>query len=93
VNLGPGGTAAIVRSLLLIGLLLVGALLVATHGLRGLAVVLGLLVIWSVTQTRLWQSVEGVLVRLTGSRTRAAVLVLGTVLAIAVAVNLYEYLR
>jgi hypothetical protein len=77
----------------LLAALAIGVALVATHGLRGLAVVAVLLLLVSAPRTRAWIIAEGFLVRLTGSRRRAAVLVMSTVIVILLAFEVYSLVR
>lgn len=67
-----------------------GAALVAAHGLRGLVVLAVVLVLASAPRTRVWQAAERALVRLTGSRKRAAILVLSLTILVLLAIDLYS---
>lgn len=80
--------SVVIRLVLLVLALIVCGWIIAAHGVRGvvLLVIIGLLV--SVPQTRGWKYAERWLVKLTGSRQRAAALVLGIVILILAAVNL-----
>jgi hypothetical protein len=76
--------------LLLLGALVIGGALVAAHGVRGVAVLILLLMLASAPRTRTWSATERTLVRLTGSRRRAAVLVMSTVIVVVLAVDVYS---
>jgi hypothetical protein len=77
----------------LLGALIVGVALVATHGIRGVAILVVLLLLVSAPRTRAWGLVERALVRLTGSRKRAAILVMALVIVVVLAVDLYSLLH
>ncbi|HEX6510619.1 MAG TPA: hypothetical protein VF221_23570 [Chloroflexota bacterium] len=62
----------------------------ASHGIRGLAIVVVFLVLSSAPRTRVWQIIERRLVHLTGSRKRAAILVMSVVIVVVLAVDVYE---
>lgn len=87
------GRAALIRFLLLLGALIIGVALVAAHGIRGVAVLAVLLLVVSARRTRGWIVAESALVRLTGSRRRAAILVMATVIVALVAVDAYSLLH
>jgi uncharacterized membrane protein len=87
------GGAPLIRFFLLLAALIVGVGLVAVHGLRGLVVVAILLLVASAPRTRAWNVAERFLVRLTGSRRRAAVLVMSTVIIILLAFEVYSLLH
>lgn len=80
---------ATIRLLLLFGVLLVSAALVLTHGTRGFLFLIALALLATLPQTRAWKVSERWLVRLTGSRKRAAALVLVVLIAGLAIVNLY----
>ena len=84
---------ALIRFGLLFGFLVLAAYMIIAHGVRGLLVVAAVVLIWSATQTRAWQVSERWLVQLTGSRTRALVLVVGITIVAMVAVNLLQIVR
>jgi hypothetical protein len=90
VRSGFEGSPPLIRLLLLLGALVVGGALVATHGIRGVAVLVVLLLLMSAPRTRIWSVAERELVRLTGSRRRAAVLVMSTVIVVVLAVDVYS---
>ena len=69
---------------------MVGVALIAAHGLRGIAVLVVLMLAVSVPRTRAWYIAEGALVRLTGSRKRAAILVLSTIIVAFLAIDAYS---
>jgi hypothetical protein len=83
----------VIRFLLLLAALGLGVSLVAAHGVRGLLIAVVLLVAVSAPRTRTWRTVEYYLVRLTGSRRRAAVLALSVVLVLMVSVDIYEFVH
>jgi hypothetical protein len=76
--------------LLLLGALVIGGALVAAHGIRGIAVLVVLLLLVSAPRTRTWSVTERALVRLTGSRKRAAIVVMSTVIVVVLAVDVYS---
>jgi hypothetical protein len=82
----------LLRFILLLTALSVAAVLIAVHGVRAIAAIVVLLLAVSVPKTRVWRAVERRLVRIAGSRRRAAVLVALLVIGIAVAVNVYEFI-
>lgn len=84
---------ALLRIGMLLVILMLAAWLTAAHGLRGLAVVLVVAVLTVVPRTRAWRMGERVLVRLTGSRRRAAALVMAVLVCGLIAVNLYDLVR
>lgn len=86
-------TQRLIRSLLLFGVLVLCTALIAAHGLRGIAVVVGVAVLASAVQTRAFRTTERALVRLTGSRQRAAMAVMGLVIVVVVAVSVIEAIR
>jgi hypothetical protein len=87
------GRALLIRVLLLLGALIVGVALVATHGIRGVAVLVVLLLLMSARRSRPWIMVERVLVQLTGSRRRAAILAMTVVIVVVLAVDVHSLLR
>lgn len=86
-------TQRLIRGLLLVGVLVLCTALIAAHGLRGIAVVVGVAVLASAVQTRAFRTTERALVRLTGSRQRAAMAVMGLVIVVVVAVSVIEAIR
>lgn len=78
---------------MLLGATVVGAALVVAHGARGVAALAVLILVVSVPRTRAWSMAEGALVRLTGSRKRAAILVLSTIIVAVLAVDAYSLLH
>ncbi len=86
-------TQRLIRGLLLVGVLVLCTALIAAHGLRGIAVVVGVAVLASTVQTRAFRTTERALVRLTGSRQRAAMAVMGLVIVVVVAVTVIEAIR
>jgi hypothetical protein len=81
---------ALVRFGLLLLVLSVCVAVIAIHGARGIAFVVVLMAIFTVPQTRAWTIAERGLVRLTGSRRRAAALVLAVTVGSLIAINIYE---
>lgn len=77
--------------LLLVALLVCGAI-IAAHGVRGVVLVIAIMAVATLPQTRIWQVTERSLVRLTGTRRRAAVLVMAIVIGVTIAVNVYQFL-
>jgi len=98
---GHGGPAynesntyrAMFRFLLLLAILAVSVLLIAAHGVRGLAIALVLIIAVGAMQSRAWQTIERPLVRLTGSRMSAAALILGVIIVVSVAIDVYTLIR
>lgn len=81
---------AFIRFGLLLAALLVCIAIIAAHGVRGVVIVIVIMLIATVPQTRLWKVGERYLVRLTGSRRRAAVAIFALIIAIMVAINIYQ---
>jgi hypothetical protein len=80
----------LIRFGLLIMVLLVSTVIIATHGVRGVAFVVVLMAVLTVPQTRAWAIGERWMVRLTGSRRRAAALILAIIVGALIAINIYE---
>jgi hypothetical protein len=80
---------ALIRFVLFFGVIVLGLFLIVAHGLRGLVALVVMVLLVTAPQTRAWQVVERFLVRITGSRRRAAVLVLGTIIVIALGFEIY----
>ena len=70
--------------------LVIGAALVVAHGIRGVAALVVLLLLVSAPRTRTWNITERALVRLTGSKKRAAILVMSVVIVAVLAVDVYS---
>ncbi|GAC1324081.1 MAG: hypothetical protein NVSMB22_12470 [Chloroflexota bacterium] len=85
--------SALVRLGMVIVVVVACAAIIVTHGVRGIAFVVVLMLAATLPRTRVWGTVERVLVRATGSRKRAAALVLVTIIGVLAAVNVYEYVR
>ncbi len=83
----------LVRFAMLIVVLIVCATVIATHGFRGVAVLMVVGLAALAPRTRVWRTVEPPLVRLTGTRQRAAALVMVIVIACLAAFNVYEYVH
>lgn len=86
-------TGALIRLTLSIAILLVAALLIVTHGVRGVLLLAAGILLLTAPRTRGYQMIERRLVRLTGSRQRAFALVLAAAIAVVVAVNVYEFVH
>jgi Flp pilus assembly protein TadB len=82
---------ALTRFVLLLGALGLAAIIIAAHGARGVGLLIAVALVASVPQTRVWRGTERMLVRLTGSRRRAAAVALGLVIVTLVTINLYEF--
>ena len=84
----------LIRSLLLFAIVVVVVVLVAVHGfIRGLVVLMVLAVATTVPRTQAWRVGERWLVRVTGSRRRAALVVLLVVIGALAVVNFYNIMR
>jgi len=84
----------LVRSLLLFAIVVVVVVLVAVHGfIRGLVVLVALAVVTTVPRTQTWRVSERWLVRVTGSRRRAALVVLLVVIGALAVVNFYNIMH
>jgi len=70
--------------------LLLAVWLIVAHGVRGLVIVVAGIIAYTLPRTRGWKIVEGALVRVTGSRRRAAVLAFGLMLAAMAAFDVYQ---
>lgn len=84
---------ALLRSTLVLALMIVALILGAAHGARGLAVAGAAILAWAAKDSAAWRRGEAVLVRLTGSRRRAAIAVLGTVIVVLITVNVLQAMR
>lgn len=84
--------SSLIRSLLILFLLAVCIVLVAVHGfIRALVIGMVLVVVTTVPKTRAWRIGERWLVRLTGSRRRAALAATLMVIVPLAAVNIYSF--
>lgn len=83
----------LLRPLLALAALLICLWLVAAHGVRGILILVAVAAATTLPRTKPWRMAESWLVRLTGSRQRAAALVFGAVIAVAAAVNVYQLVR
>ncbi len=82
---------ALIRLLLPIAALVLFALLVATHGIvRSVFIAVAVTLLITVPRTRAWKTGERWLVRLTGSRRRAAAVAMFMVIGTVAAVNIYH---
>jgi hypothetical protein len=84
---------ALVRFGLLIAALIVCGAIIAVHGVRGVVFVVVIMAVATVPQTGAWRATEGALIRVTGSRRRAWVLVMAVLICVLVVVNVYQYTR
>lgn len=82
----------LVRSLLLLAALAIAAVLIAVHGVRAIGFLVGLALVLTIPKTRIWTVTERWLVRLTGSRRRAAVLAMLLVIGAVAAANILPLL-
>ncbi|MGH2409238.1 MAG: hypothetical protein ACRDGS_02600 [Chloroflexota bacterium] len=73
--------------------LVAAAIFVAAHGVRAIAVLVIVVLIATLPNTRGYKIVERVLVRLTGSRRRSAVLVALIVIGAGIAINIYPLIH
>ncbi len=81
----------LVRSLLFLAVVVVLVVLVAAHGfVRALALLMVLALLTTAPRTQAWQTGERWLVRITGSRRRAALVVLLVLIGALAAVNVYN---
>ncbi len=84
---------SLIRTLVILAVLLICVWLIAAHGIRGLGVVAVIAVLVTVPQTRAYRFVERGLIRFTGSRKRALLLVMSLAIAVLVVVNVLEFTR
>jgi nicotinamide riboside transporter PnuC len=83
----------VIRSVL-VAILLVAVLIIGiAHGTRGLVVAGVIILAWSAKDSRAWKAAEAFLVRLTGSRRRAAVLVMAVVIVVVLVFDVYQASR
>lgn len=86
-------TQRLIRAVLLVAALLLCTALIAGHGLRGIAVVAGAVVLASAVRTRGFRAAERTLVRITGSRQRALLLIMSVMIAAMVAASVIQIVR
>jgi hypothetical protein len=79
----------LIRFGLLVVAVIAAAAVIAVHGIRGLAIVVFLVMLATLPRSRPYQIAEYWLVRLTGSRRRAAVVVMSLIIAVLIAFNVY----
>ena len=84
---------AFIRPLLSLGILLIGLWLVVSHGTRGFLLLIALALVATLPGTSGWQRGERWLIRLTGSRSRAAALAMLMLIGAVTAINVYQLLR
>lgn len=85
--------ASLVRTALAL-LVVAGALvLIATHGVRAIGVLVAVALALAIPRTRAFRQVERVLVLLTGSRRRAAVLVALVIIGAAAVYNVLQFVH
>ncbi|HZU11871.1 MAG TPA: hypothetical protein VFB58_03455 [Chloroflexota bacterium] len=87
------GYPLMLRFLLLIVVIAAALGLALAHGVRGITIVLAVAVLAAAIRAPLFQRVAGALVRLTGSRRRAAALVMAVLIGALLAVTLYNLVR
>ena len=81
----------LIRTVLLCAMVAACILLIATHGfVRALILFMALIVVTVLPKTRAWQIGEKWLVRMTGSRRRAALVALLTLIAVLAVINIYN---
>lgn len=90
---GCPALAALIRFLLLLAVIAAALGLALTHGVRGFAIVLAAAVLAAAVRMPFFRRIAGWLVRLTGSRRRAAVLVMVVLIGALLAVNIYDLVR
>lgn len=83
----------LLRSALVSLALLVLTILLLLHGTRGVLVLMAIVVATTLPRTRLFQAAERALVRLTGSRRRAAALAAITVIAALAVINIVQLMH
>jgi hypothetical protein len=79
-----------IRSVLVALLLIAVLILGIAHGIRGLLVAGAVVLAWGAKDSPAWKISEAFLVRLTGSKRRAAVAVMGAVIVVMLAVDVYQ---
>lgn len=84
---------ALIRLALTIAALLLCGIVIVTHGVRGVILLIVVALAMSAPQTRIWKGVERLLVRLTGSRRRAVLLVMLLGIGAVAVANLYPLVR
>jgi hypothetical protein len=84
---------ALIRFVLLIVAVVISVAIVAAHGVRGIALLVGLALVATLPRTRGWKMGERWLVRITGSRRRAIVVVMMVAIGAVIAVNVYQYVH
>ncbi|MDQ2742802.1 MAG: hypothetical protein M3Z66_10990 [Chloroflexota bacterium] len=85
--------SSLLRFILLLAALAVCLGLVITHGFRGVVVIAFVAVIATVPRTRGYHFLERHLVRLTGSRARAVMLIGVVTLTAMIALNIVQFVR
>ena len=78
-----------VAAILLAGVLIIGI----AHGTRGLVVAGVIIAVWTAKDSRAWKATEAFLVRLTGSKRRAAVAVMAVVIIVVLGFDVYQATR
>lgn len=84
---------ALIRLLLLIVAVIVSVAIIAAHGARGIGFLVLIALAMTVPRSRVWRTGERWLVRATGSRRRAAAVVLAVLIGALVAINVYEFVH
>lgn len=85
--------SGLIRFALMLAALAIGVALIAEHGIRAIILLVVVALAATVPRTRAWKAGERRLVRLTGSRRRAAGAILTFVIAAVVAVNIYGFMH
>jgi hypothetical protein len=80
----------LIRFALLAVAALAAVAVIAVHGIRGLAIVIFLVMVASLPRSRVYAIAEYWLVRITGSRRRAAVAFMTFIIVVLVAFNVYS---
>jgi hypothetical protein len=83
----------VVRSLLVLLLFALLLIVGVAHGLRGLAFAGVFILAWAAKDTRAFKTIEGVMIRITGSRRAAWITVLGIIIVVVVALDVFHALH
>jgi hypothetical protein len=84
---------ALLRFALLVGFVVLAVVLIVAHGVRGIAVLVAILLVLVIPRSRSFGAIEDRLVRLTGSRRRAAALIGFIIIGSVAAFNVYQVLH
>lgn len=86
--------SGLIRSVLLTAIAVACILLVAMHGfIRALVLAMAIAVATGLPKTPVWRAGERSLVRLTGSRRRAAVVAMLMLIGVLAVVNIYNFVH